>query len=104
MAKKKRSKKKKASKKSSKKKKKVSKFKFVKKQHGVGWITAVRIGILAFIIYAIVGLMVGVDQNLRELLVSSFWFGVIVILLLALIVGIVKLSENTDEEIKRLNK
>jgi len=100
MAKKKRSSKKKVS-----KKKNISpKFKFIKKQHEVGWITTLRIAILAFIIYMIIALMVGVDSNLRELMASAFWFGVLVIFLLALIIGIVKITENTNEEVKRLNK
>jgi uncharacterized membrane protein (DUF485 family) len=77
-----------------------------KKKHEAGWISLLKIGVMAFFIFVILALAFGYAKimTMSGILASGLQLAVLVILLIVFIIGIITVSENTALECCRKRK
>ena len=75
----------------------------VKKKHEAGWVSTIKIGIIAMIIYLVLAVVFGYAKTtpFKTLLVNGIQVGVLIMAVIIFIVGLITLSENTINEIKK---
>jgi|GEM_PF-5821801 len=79
-------------------------FKDIKrKKHEAGWMALIKIGIVAFFIFVVLALAFGYAtvMPLADILFGGFQVAVMVIVLIIFIVGLITVSENTVNELKK---
>lgn len=75
----------------------------VKKKHEAGWLSIIKIGIIAAIIYLVLAFIFGYGGLLPfpQLIMNSIQVGVLIILVIIFIVGLITISENTAMEVRK---
>jgi uncharacterized membrane protein (DUF485 family) len=75
----------------------------VKKKHEAGWVSTIKIGIIAMVIYLVLALVFGYAKTtpFAKLLINSTQVGMLIMVVIIFIVGLITISENTVREIKK---
>jgi len=79
-------------------------FKDIKrKKHDAGWVSLLKIGLMALAIFVVLALIFGYGRTMAisNLLLSGLQVGILVIVLIIFIIGLITVSENTAKEIKK---
>ena len=83
---------------------KVKYFKDIRmKRHEASWFALLKIGIIAFFIFVVLALAFGYGRTLTmsTIFMNGIQVGVLVIVLVVFIVGLITISENTSNEMKK---
>jgi len=75
----------------------------VKKKHEAGWVSTIKIGAIATIIYLVLAVVFGYAKTtpFKILLINGIQVGILIIAAIIFIVGLITISENTVQEIKK---
>ncbi len=75
----------------------------VKKKHEAGWLSIIKIGVIAAIIYLVLALIFGYGGllSIPQLLMNAVQVGVLIIIVIIFIVGLITISENTSMEVRK---